>query len=117
MPQKDYSSRTVGQIVADRFETARVFARHRIDFCCHGNVPFAEACRNRNVSPALVAEELDRLQSSPSASAPDFSGLQQFKDALHEQPGEQPHLPARVGDGAALCCRTKDKLQVLNLYI
>lgn len=74
MPQKDYSSRTVGQIVADRFETARVFARHRIDFCCHGNVPFAEACRNRNVSPALVAEELDRLQSSPSASAPDFSG-------------------------------------------
>lgn len=73
MSQKDYSSYTVGQIVADDFKAARVFARHHIDFCCHGNLPFTEACSNRNISPALVAEELDQLQTRQDATAPDFS--------------------------------------------
>ena len=47
MKQKNYNSCTVGQIVAGNFDTTKVFSRYHIDFCCHGNTPFAEACRNR----------------------------------------------------------------------
>ena len=45
MKQKNYNSCTVGQIVAGNFDTTKVFSRYHIDFCCHGNTPFAEACR------------------------------------------------------------------------
>ena len=43
MKQKNYNSCTVGQIVAGNFDTPKVFSRYHIDFCCHGNTPFAEA--------------------------------------------------------------------------
>lgn len=74
MKQKDYNSCTVGQIVADNFDTTRVFSRHHIDFCCHGKTPFAEACRNSGVNPEAVARELDALQESTVNKAPDFAG-------------------------------------------
>ena len=41
MKQKNYHSCTVGQIVAGNFDTTKVFSRYHIDFCCHGNTPFA----------------------------------------------------------------------------
>lgn len=67
----NYKTYTVGHIVAERFETAQVFARHGIDFCCHGNVPFEEACQKRNVNPETVARELDSLAGT--AAAPTFN--------------------------------------------
>ena len=62
MKQKNYNSCTVGQIVAGNFDTTKVFSRYHIDFCCHGNTPFAEACRNRGIDPEAVARELNELQ-------------------------------------------------------
>lgn len=55
---------TVGQIVAGNFDTTKVFSRYHIDFCCHGNTPFAEACRNRGIDPEAVARELNELQEN-----------------------------------------------------
>ena len=63
----NYKTYTVGHFVAERFETAQVFARHGIDFCCHGNVPFEEACQKRNVNPETVARELDSLAGTALA--------------------------------------------------
>lgn len=73
MEQKDYNSYTVGQIAADNINAAKVFSRHRIDFCCHGHIPFVETCRNRNLNPEAVARELDELQEYSDNSAPDFA--------------------------------------------
>ena len=73
MKQKDYKSCTVGQIVADNFDTTRVFSRYNIDFCCHGNVPFAEACKNRGADPLIVAQELDKVQEAAVPHTPAFS--------------------------------------------
>ena len=64
MKQKNYHSCTVGQIVAGNFDTTKVFSRYHIDFCCHGNTPFAEACRNRGIDPEAVAHELDRFEEA-----------------------------------------------------
>lgn len=73
MTKKDYNSYTVGQIVADNFNATQVFARYRIDFCCHGNVPFAEACLNSNIEPDKVAKELDELKNNSVSNAHDFA--------------------------------------------
>ena len=73
MKQKNYNSCTVGQIVAGNFDTTKVFSRYHIDFCCHGNTPFAEACRNRGIDPEAVARELNELQENTVSNAPDFA--------------------------------------------
>lgn len=50
----------VAQIVLDHSETAGVFQRHRIDFCCKGQLPLEEACRQRGADPRVVLAELAR---------------------------------------------------------
>lgn len=60
---KDYSTLTVGEIVADDFKHSRVFDKYKIDFCCNGSIPLSEACRNAHADMEIVIEE---LQSTPS---------------------------------------------------
>ena len=41
----DITTRTpIGHIAAEHPLTTRVFARHRLDFCCGGDRPLADAC-------------------------------------------------------------------------
>ena len=61
MERKNYDLQTVGQIVADRFDTTRIFYRYGIDFCCHGDTLFIEACKKKGVDPNQVAKELDEV--------------------------------------------------------
>ena len=41
------ADRTIGEIVADDYRTAKVFEKHGIDFCCGGNVALAATCTER----------------------------------------------------------------------
>ena len=67
MPQLDRSA-TVAQIVTQHAVAARVFKKHRIDFCCGGDVTVPEACRNRPVDPEALFAELEAVipQASPA---------------------------------------------------
>ncbi len=49
-------SATVAQIVARHSRTAAVFQRHRIDFCCRGDVTVAQACAGKEDAETLFAE-------------------------------------------------------------
>jgi regulator of cell morphogenesis and NO signaling len=51
---------TVAQIVLEHSETAAVFQRHRIDFCCSGNVSVGEVCKGIGKNPDALFEELER---------------------------------------------------------
>lgn len=53
-------SDTVAQIVAKHAATAAVFQKHRIDFCCHGDVTVAQACAGRDQDPDGIFAELER---------------------------------------------------------
>ncbi len=50
---------TVAQIVLDHSAAAAVFQKHRIDYCCRGHLPFAEACAERGADAAAVQSELE----------------------------------------------------------
>jgi regulator of cell morphogenesis and NO signaling len=50
---------TIRSLVADDFRAAAVFERHGIDFCCGGNRPIADACREKGVDAGQVVAELE----------------------------------------------------------
>ncbi len=57
----------VGEIAASFPLATRVFARHRIDFCCGGGIPLVEVCARRGLDPeALVAEIAAALAATPA---------------------------------------------------
>jgi regulator of cell morphogenesis and NO signaling len=70
MPSIDRNA-TVARIVADRFVAARVFRRHHIDFCCHGDVTVADACRERALDPDAVFAELEAELASDAGEPRD----------------------------------------------
>lgn len=50
----------IGRIAADHPLTTRVFARHRLDYCCGGDRPLGSACEAKGVDPELVLREIER---------------------------------------------------------
>lgn len=55
---------TVANIVLMHSECAPVFQKHRIDYCCRGNLPLEEAAKGRGIdAQALVAELEEAVKS------------------------------------------------------
>ena len=63
---KDYKLMTVGQIVADRFDHAKVFNKYGIDFCCNGDVSLTDACERAGAGVDSLLEELRQTQPNHS---------------------------------------------------
>ncbi len=54
---------TLAQIVTDHPTTARVFHKHGLDYCCHGNVSVPDACAGPRLdADALFAELEDAIR-------------------------------------------------------
>lgn len=51
--------RTVADLVLEHPACARVLQRHRIDFCCRGERPLEQACRERRLDVDSVLAELE----------------------------------------------------------
>lgn len=79
---------TVARIVLDHPETAAVFQRHRIDFCCRGNVAVEEACKGAGTDPGALYAELERAVAA-RAGEPAEEDLRTFST---------PALVARIVD-------------------
>ena len=57
----------VGQLAAEYPLATRVFARHRIDFCCGGGLPLAEVCARKGLNPDRVLDEI-RTEIAPAGA-------------------------------------------------
>jgi regulator of cell morphogenesis and NO signaling len=58
MSQLDHCA-TVAAIVTRHPAAARVFQKHGIDYCCHGDVSVREACRGAGLDPEALYAELE----------------------------------------------------------
>jgi len=54
------ADRTVGELAVEHPLATRVFARHRIDFCCGGGKPLSEACAARNLDTEVILAEIEK---------------------------------------------------------
>jgi regulator of cell morphogenesis and NO signaling len=52
-------STTVARIVTEHPAAARIFQRHGIDYCCHGDVTVHEACLGGQLDPEALLAELE----------------------------------------------------------
>src|SRR6478672_10497246 len=50
--------RTIGELVAERPARARVFEGFKIDYCCGGKKPLADACEAKGLDPQVVLKML-----------------------------------------------------------
>lgn len=66
-------SKTVGAVVADDYRTAAVFERYGIDFCCGGQRLLGEICKERNLDPQRLIDELVVATASPVARSENYA--------------------------------------------
>lgn len=62
--RSDVLDRRVGDLVAENYARAAVFARAGIDFCCGGGRTVAEACTGAGVAAASLIAQLDAVDSA-----------------------------------------------------
>jgi regulator of cell morphogenesis and NO signaling len=63
-------TQSVASVVLDHSECAEVFARHRIDFCCHGGQSIEAAAQQRDVQLDTLLSELHQAIATRKGAAP-----------------------------------------------
>ena len=63
MQESTLVDKTIGEIVAADFRTAKVFEKHGIDFCCGGKVALGKICTEKDLDLATIASELEAVQA------------------------------------------------------
>lgn len=65
---------TLAAIVTQHPPATAVFLRHRLDFCCRGERPLAQACRQAGLDPTVVADEIEAELVRVHAPQRSFAG-------------------------------------------
>jgi len=73
MQKSTTGNKTIGEIVAADFRTAKVFENHGIDFCCGGNVLITATCAEKGLDLAVIAMELEAVQNEPVERSQNYS--------------------------------------------
>jgi len=60
----DFSTLTLSEIVAEDFKAAAVFEKYNLDFCCGGNKPVSEACREKGLDCSALIKELQSMNNA-----------------------------------------------------
>ncbi|MFZ4619481.1 MAG: iron-sulfur cluster repair di-iron protein [Bacteroidota bacterium] len=66
---------TLKEIVTQDFQTAAVFEKFSLDFCCRGGKTIEQACREKGISPETVMQELSLLRPEQTSAEERFSGM------------------------------------------
>ncbi len=73
MQKTTTGDKTIGEIVAADFRSAKVFEQHGIDFCCGGQVALATACAEKGINLAAITSELAAVQREPVERSLNYS--------------------------------------------
>jgi regulator of cell morphogenesis and NO signaling len=69
----EIESLTVGQIAAGSLAAVNTLERYGIDYCCAGNRPFEDVCREKGLSPASVATEIAAAAAALTEKSRDWN--------------------------------------------
>lgn len=69
----DLSAKTVGEFVAEDYRTAAVFEKYGIDFCCGGQATLAAICREKDLDPTVIQQEITEVKSAPLDRAQNYA--------------------------------------------
>lgn len=61
LPDMNYAVQTLASIVSEHYQTAHLFEKFQLDFCCKGKQTLAAACEQKGLDLQLVAAELDEM--------------------------------------------------------
>lgn len=67
---------TLKELVTQNFQTAAVFEKYSLDFCCRGGKTIDEACREKNIDILTVLEDLSRLENMNPSAAGTFTAME-----------------------------------------
>ncbi|MCU0763550.1 MAG: iron-sulfur cluster repair protein YtfE [Hydrogenophaga sp.] len=98
----DFAQQAIGQIAVELPGATAVFRRHKLDFCCGGQIALQEACERKQLPLATVLAELNALQrvdvdvaQRPAAEVIDHI-LQRYHAVHREQLPELIRMARRV---------------------
>src|SRR5687767_174234 len=69
----DLGNRTVGELAVEVPNSIRIFEAWKIDYCCGGQTPLADACANAGKSLEAFAMALETVTDVPDNAARDWS--------------------------------------------
>lgn len=64
---------TIGQLVAERPDRARLFEKYNIDYCCGGKISLEQACQNKGLNADTITAELQTSDQEIQSQEPDWS--------------------------------------------
>lgn len=73
MQESITGNKTIGEIVAADFRTAKVFENHGIDFCCGGKVALTAICIEKGLDLAAITSELEAVQGENTDRSQNYS--------------------------------------------
>ena len=79
------TNQTVGELVRQRPLYARVFEELKIDYCCGGKVPLAEACEKGGIDVEAVLEQINQCDTAAEHTVsidPDALSLTELADHI-----------------------------------
>lgn len=97
--------KTVGQLVAENPARARVFEKHRIDYCCAGKVPLSQACEKRGVPHDVVVADLEAIDATEAPPQVDWTQAPLSKLADHIVETHHAYLEAELPRLDAMAAR------------
>ena len=101
-PAAERAQQPIGQIAVELPGATAVFRRRKLDFCCGGQVPLAEACEQKGLVTTEVLDELARLDRPTTVATPQTPNqmidhiLARFHDVHREQLPELIRMARRV---------------------
>jgi regulator of cell morphogenesis and NO signaling len=97
----NYAERQVADIAGSLPGATQVFRKHKIDFCCGGQVPLSQAAAERGATLAALEAELAALETNATEAPPSTDELiehilERFHAAHRAELPELMRLAARV---------------------
>lgn len=66
---------TLGDIVAESYQTAAILEKYQLDFCCHGSRSLAEACQATNLDMEKITTELQHALDGTNSDRDERAGV------------------------------------------